>query len=80
MCAKAQSLPRGLAMMGQRLPPQGGSMISHIDHLVLTVSDMDRSVAFYSGAFKMEAISFGAAGAALRQPEDQPAAAGAGAA
>ncbi|USV56245.1 VOC family protein [Aeromonas encheleia] len=41
-------------------------MISHIDHLVLTVSDIDRAVAFYSSAFKMEPISFGAGRRALR--------------
>ena len=41
-------------------------MISHIDHLVLTVSDIERAVAFYSGAFKMEPITFGAGRRALR--------------
>ena len=35
-------------------------MISHIDHPVLTVSDIERAVAFYSSAFKMEPITFGA--------------------
>ncbi|MCE9926564.1 VOC family protein [Aeromonas media] len=41
-------------------------MISHIDHLVLTVSDIERAVAFYSRAFKMEPITFGAGRRALR--------------
>ena len=41
-------------------------MISHIDHLVLTVSDIERAMAFYSGAFKMEPITFGAGRRALR--------------
>lgn len=34
-------------------------MISHIDHLVLTVSDIERAVAFYSSVLNMEAITFG---------------------
>ena len=41
-------------------------MISHIDHLVLTVSDIERAVGFYSRAFKMEPITFGAGRRALR--------------
>ena len=41
-------------------------MISHIDHLVLTVSDIERAVAFYSRAFKMEPITFEAGRRALR--------------
>ncbi|MCS3458502.1 MULTISPECIES: VOC family protein [Aeromonas] len=41
-------------------------MISHIDHLVLTVSDIDASLAFYSRALQMEAITFGAGRRALR--------------
>ena len=39
---------------------QEGIMISHIDHLVLTVSDIERAVAFYSSVLNMEAITFGA--------------------
>ncbi|MGN5288384.1 VOC family protein [Aeromonas sp. 11P] len=35
-------------------------MISHIDHLVLTVSDIERAVAFYCSVLNMEAITFGA--------------------
>ncbi len=41
-------------------------MISHIDHLVLTVSDIERAVTFYSSVLKMEAITFGAGRRALR--------------
>ncbi|MCS3455531.1 VOC family protein [Aeromonas rivuli] len=41
-------------------------MISHIDHLVLTVSDIERAVGFYSRVFKMEPITFGAGRRALR--------------
>ena len=41
-------------------------MISHIDHLVLTVSDIERAVGFYSRAFKMEPITFGTGRRALR--------------
>ncbi|MGY3903179.1 VOC family protein [Aeromonas lusitana] len=41
-------------------------MISHIDHLVLTVSDIERSVAFYSSVLEMEAVTFGAGRRALR--------------
>jgi len=32
---------------------------NHIDNLVLTVSDIERSVAFYSAALEMEAITIG---------------------
>ncbi|WP_429235281.1 VOC family protein [Aeromonas salmonicida] len=41
-------------------------MISHIDHLVLTVSDIERAVTFYSSVLNMEAITFGAGRRALR--------------
>ncbi|MHA2755231.1 VOC family protein [Aeromonas dhakensis] len=41
-------------------------MISHIDHLVLTVSDIERAVEFYSSVLNMEAITFGAGRRALR--------------
>lgn len=41
-------------------------MISHIDHLVLTVSDIERSVAFYSTVLNMEAVTFGEGRRALR--------------
>lgn len=48
-------------------------MISHIDHLVLTVSDIERSVAFYSfGAqYGGRYLWRGAPRLALWQPEDQ---------
>ncbi|MBL0458557.1 VOC family protein [Aeromonas enteropelogenes] len=41
-------------------------MISHIDHLVLTVSDIERSVGFYSTVLNMEAVTFGEGRRALR--------------
>ncbi|MGN7508893.1 VOC family protein [Aeromonas salmonicida] len=41
-------------------------MISHIDHLVLTVSDIECAVTFYSSVLKMEAITFGTGRRALR--------------
>ncbi|WP_416995565.1 VOC family protein [Aeromonas salmonicida] len=70
-----------MAATSARSPP-GGTMISHIDHLVLTVSDIERAVAFYSSVLNMEAITFGAGapGATFWQPEDQSATAWAGAA
>ena len=34
-------------------------MISHIDHVVLTVADIERSVAFYVRVLGMQAVSFG---------------------
>ena len=34
-------------------------MISHIDHIVLTVADIERSVAFYVRVLGMQAVSFG---------------------
>ena len=33
-------------------------MITHFDHIVLTVSDIERSAAFYERVLKMQAISF----------------------
>ncbi len=33
-------------------------MISHIDHIVLTVSDIERSVQFYKRVLQMEEMSF----------------------
>jgi catechol 2,3-dioxygenase-like lactoylglutathione lyase family enzyme len=33
-------------------------MISHIDHIVLTVADIDRSVAFYQRVLLMKAVTF----------------------
>ena len=34
-------------------------MISHIAHIVLTVADIERSVAFYARVLGMQAVSFG---------------------
>ncbi|WP_284143630.1 VOC family protein [Vibrio alginolyticus] len=33
-------------------------MISHIDHIVLTVSDIERSMQFYKRVLQMEEVSF----------------------
>ncbi|MGO2355926.1 MAG: VOC family protein [Marinomonas foliarum] len=33
-------------------------MISHIDHIVLTVADIDRAVAFYESVLKLESLTF----------------------
>ena len=41
-------------------------MISHIDHIVLTVSDIERSVAFYTTVLLMEPLTFGNGRRALR--------------
>ncbi len=41
-------------------------MISHIDHIVLTVRDIQRSINFYQAVLKMEPISFGDGRKALR--------------
>jgi catechol 2,3-dioxygenase-like lactoylglutathione lyase family enzyme len=37
-----------------------GFVIDHLDHLVLTVADIDATVAFYTSALGMELITFGA--------------------
>ena len=34
-------------------------MISHIDHIVLTVRDIERAAAFYARVLKMEVVTFG---------------------
>lgn len=41
-------------------------MISHIDHLVLTVRDIERAVLFYQTVLRMEPITFGKGRRALR--------------
>jgi catechol 2,3-dioxygenase-like lactoylglutathione lyase family enzyme len=41
-------------------------MISHIDHIVLTVRDIEAAVAFYVRVLGMEAVTFGAGRRALR--------------
>ncbi|ABC33136.1 Lactoylglutathione lyase [Hahella chejuensis KCTC 2396] len=41
-------------------------MISHIDHIVLTVTDIERSVAFYQRVLHMEPVTFAAGRRALR--------------
>lgn len=41
-------------------------MISRIDHIVLTVRDIERAVAFYVRVMGMEAVTFGAGRRALR--------------
>lgn len=40
--------------------------VSHLDHLVLTVADVERSVDFYVRALGMEAVTFGGGRRALR--------------
>ncbi|MDO5624049.1 MAG: VOC family protein [Pseudomonadota bacterium] len=40
-------------------------MISHIDHIVLTVADIERSVAFYQRVLGMQAVSFASGRRAL---------------
>ncbi len=34
-------------------------VIDHLDHLVLTVADLDATIAFYTSALGMEAVTFG---------------------
>ncbi|MGC0153352.1 VOC family protein [Chromobacterium vaccinii] len=41
-------------------------MISHIDHIVLTVRDIETAVDFYRRALKLEAVTFGNGRRALR--------------
>ena len=41
-------------------------MITHIDHIVLTVRDIDRAVDFYTRVLGMEAITFAGGRRALR--------------
>lgn len=41
-------------------------MISHFDHIVLTVANIDRTVSFYETVLKMEPITFGEGRKALR--------------
>lgn len=41
-------------------------MITRIDHVVLTVRDIERAVAFYTRVLKMEAVSFAGGRRALK--------------
>lgn len=43
-----------------------GPMISHIDHVVLTVRDIERSIAFYERVLAMEPVTFAGGRRALR--------------
>ena len=45
--------------------PVPGPLVTRIDHLVLTVRDIDRSVAFYARALGLEPIRFGEGRTAL---------------
>jgi catechol 2,3-dioxygenase-like lactoylglutathione lyase family enzyme len=36
-----------------------GFVIDHLDHLVLTVADIDATIAFYTSALGMEVVTFG---------------------
>ncbi|AEF55372.1 VOC family protein [Marinomonas posidonica] len=46
-------------------------MISHIDHIVLTVSDIENAVAFYEKVLEMEAITFAEGRRAVRFGEQK---------
>ena len=41
-------------------------MISHIDHVVLTVADIERAVAFYTRVLQMEPVTFAGGRRALK--------------
>ena len=49
----------------QRLPMMGLVRIDRLDHLVLTVADIDATVEFYTRVLGMEAVTFGAGRTAL---------------
>jgi catechol 2,3-dioxygenase-like lactoylglutathione lyase family enzyme len=55
MASSASSLPAGFAMK-----------IARLDHLVLTVADIERTCAFYTRVLGMEVVSFGEGRTALR--------------
>jgi catechol 2,3-dioxygenase-like lactoylglutathione lyase family enzyme len=46
-------------------PEQASVCITEFDHLVLTVADLDKTIAFYEEALGMRAITFGAGRRAL---------------
>jgi hypothetical protein len=45
--------------MSSSHPREMAFAIDHLDHLVLTVADVDATIAFYTSALGMEAVSFG---------------------
>lgn len=45
--------------------------VTHLDHLVLTVEDIERTVTFYRGVLGMEAVTFGEGRRALRFGDQQ---------
>jgi catechol 2,3-dioxygenase-like lactoylglutathione lyase family enzyme len=47
--------------------------LERLDHLVLTVADIDRSCDFYQRVLGMQVVRFGAGRTAVRPAEDQPA-------
>ena len=46
-------------------PPSGGIRISRLDHFVLTVADIDRTMRFYEQVLGMEPVDFGSGRRAL---------------
>lgn len=61
--------PYGHAAPAMRKCPNlitiGGPMLSHIDHIVLTVRDIPRAVEFYTRVLGMQAVSFAGGRTAL---------------
>lgn len=49
----------------QLVPPSGGIRIDGLDHFVLTVADIDRTVRFYQQVLGMEPVVFGGGRRAL---------------
>ena len=45
--------------------------LTRLDHLLLTVTDLDRTIAFYREVLGMEAVTFGEGRRALRFGEQQ---------
>jgi len=45
--------------MAERNAPATGIVIDRLDHLVLTVSDLQRTIAFYEQVLGMEVVRFG---------------------
>src|SRR4051794_23118333 len=64
--------PRGARAAGAKPPAASRCIlramlrITHLDHLVLTVADIDRTVRFYESVLGMEAVTFGDGRRALR--------------
>src|SRR4029077_5379904 len=63
---RAGPLPSGMASLPRVLARRPAMKIARLDHLVLTLADIDRTCAFYTRGLGMEVVTFGEGRTPLR--------------